>query len=106
MTADRRADEGARAVHAVELVIETATGVLTGRFGPREAVTLLASQIPQARAGAGVLRERDPGRAADYAELLGSIRVELAARVEGAAQARDLRAVVADLDRVIQTLAR
>ena len=29
---------------AVELVIQTASGVLTGRYGPKEAVTLLASQ--------------------------------------------------------------
>ena len=36
---------------AVELVIQTASGVLTGRYGPKEAVTLLASQGPQARAG-------------------------------------------------------
>lgn len=89
---------------AVELVIQTASGVLTGRFGPREAVTILASQVPHARARAVVLSERDPGWSATHAELLGSISAELSRRLEGSPQPLDLRAVLSELDRVAQAL--
>ncbi|MDQ4097290.1 MAG: hypothetical protein M3144_05405 [Actinomycetota bacterium] len=89
---------------AVELVIETATGLLTGRFGPREAVTILASQGPQARAEARALAEREPDWSRTHAELLGAIRDALAANPDLAAQARDLRAVLEDLDRVVTAL--
>src|SRR4051794_33945367 len=47
---DRRAVSNGH--FALDLVIQTASGVLTGRFHPREAVTLLATQAPQARAEA------------------------------------------------------
>jgi hypothetical protein len=89
---------------AVELVIQTASGVLTGRFGPREAVTILASQVPHARSRAVVLSERDPGWSAKHAELLRSISAELSRKVESSPQSPDLRAVLSDLDRVAQAL--
>lgn len=85
---------------AVELVIQTATGLLTGRFGPREAVTILASQVPYARASAIVLSERDPAWSATHAELLGAIAVELSAKPPS----RDLRAVLSELDRLAVAL--
>lgn len=81
----------------VALVIQTASGILTGRFAPREAVTLLATQAPQARAEAARL---DPATAARYAELVASVRAELAARPPE----RDLGAVLDDLDRLEQAL--
>ena len=93
-----------RAAQAIEQVIQTATGVLTARYGPREAVTILASQVPQARAGAATLVASDPAKAAAYAELLASIVGELGAEREESAQARELREVVAELDRVIGAL--
>ncbi|MCA1690859.1 MAG: hypothetical protein LC733_01180 [Actinobacteria bacterium] len=89
---------------AVELVIQTASGVLTGRFGPREAVTILASQAPQARGEAQLLIGRDPQQSGAYAQLLGSIAAELAARVEGHDEARDMRAVLSELDRLVRAL--
>lgn len=89
---------------AVELVIQTASGVLTGRFGPREAVTILASQVPHARSRALVLSERDPGWSAVHAELLGSIRAELSTRLGSSPQSPDLHAVLSELDRVVQAL--
>jgi hypothetical protein len=89
---------------AVELVIQTASGVLTGRFGPREAVTILASQVPHARSRAAVLSEREPRWSATHAELLTSIRAELSRRVEGSPQSRELRAVLSELDRVAEAL--
>jgi ApbE superfamily uncharacterized protein (UPF0280 family) len=86
-------------------VIQTASGVLTGRFGPREAVTILASQAPQARAEAAVLAERAPGRGERYAELLRSITAELAREErEGRDQAWAVRAVVQELERVAAAL--
>jgi len=88
----------------IELVIQTASGVLTGRFGPREAVTLLASQAPQARSEAEVLAERRPEQAERYAALLTSIGNELAARRDGGARSPDLRSVVEEVDRVITAL--
>ena len=81
----------------VALVIQTASGILTGRFAPREAVTLLATQAPQARAQAARL---DPATAARYAELLASVRAELAARPPEP----DLGAVLDDLDRLGRAL--
>jgi hypothetical protein len=89
---------------AVELVIQTASGVLTGRFGPREAVTILASQVPHARSRAILLSARDPQWSANHAELLGAIRAELSGRLEGSPQSTDLRAVLSELDRVVQAL--
>jgi hypothetical protein len=107
-----RGDEAARSVRdvdadhlPVELVIQTATGVLTGRFGPREAVTILASQVPHARARAEILSEREPGWSATHAELLRSISAELSLKLESSPQARDLQAVLSELDRVAQALA-
>ena len=88
----------------VELVIQTASGVLTGRFGPREAVTILASQVPHARSRAVVLSEREPGWSANHAEQLRSIGAELSRRFEGGPQSPDLRAVLSDLDRVAKAL--
>jgi hypothetical protein len=88
---------------AVELVIQTTSGVLTGRYGPKEAVTLLASQGPQARARGMVMAVREPEQAGTYAELLRSIAAALAARVEGE-DARDLRAVIDDVERVVKSL--
>lgn len=89
---------------AVELVIETASGILTGRFGPREAVTILATQAPHARSRARVLATRDPGWSAGRAELLGAISAELASRLDGNPQARDLREVLSELDRIGRAL--
>ncbi len=89
---------------AVELVIQTTSGVLTGRYGPKEAVTLLASQGPQARARAMVMAVREPEQAGNYAELLRAIVAELAARDVAGEDARDLRAVIDDVERVVQAL--
>lgn len=89
---------------AVELVIQTATGVLTGRFGPREAVTILATQVPHARSRAVALVERDPAWSATHAELLRSISAELSRTLAGSPQPVDLRAVLSELDRVVQAL--
>ena len=81
----------------VALVIQTASGILTGRFAPREAVTLLATQAPQARAEAARL---DPATAQRYAELVASVRSDLASRPAGP----DLHAVLDDLDRLERAL--
>ena len=89
---------------AVELVIQTASGVLTGRFAPREALTILATQASEARAEAPRLLARDPGRARMYAGLLASIRNELAARGGDQPVDRDLRGVLDDLERVERAL--
>lgn len=89
---------------ALDLVIQTASGVLTGRFGSREAVTLLASQAPQARAEASLVAERDPERAEAYAELISSIRSELEAKAAAGGEARDSRAVARELHRVVEAL--
>jgi hypothetical protein len=88
---------------AVELIIETASGVLTGRFGPREAVTILASQAPPARSRGAVLARRDPAWSTTRAELLDSIRAELSSRLDADASP-DLRAVVSELARVVEAL--
>jgi ethanolamine ammonia-lyase small subunit len=89
---------------AVELVIHTASGVLTGRFGPREAVTILATQAPHARARAVLLSDRDPEWSATHAELLGSIIAALSERLETTPQRSDLKAVLSELDRVVRAL--
>jgi hypothetical protein len=91
---------------AIDLVIQTASGVLTGRFGPREAVTILAAQAPQARAEATALAERAPHRGESYAELLRSIARELARRQdqEGTPEPWAVRAVVNELERVVAAL--
>lgn len=81
----------------VALVIQTASGILTGRFAPREAVTLLATQAPQARAEAARL---EPAAASRYAQLVASLRAELAARPPEP----DLSAVLDDLDRLERAL--
>jgi hypothetical protein len=81
----------------IALVIQTASGILTGRFAPREAVTLLATQGPQARAEAARL---GPDAARRYGELLASVRAELAARP----LEPDLSAVLDDLDRLGRAL--
>lgn len=81
----------------VALVIQTASGILTGRFAPREAVTLLATQAPQARAEAGRL---DPDTARRYAQMVASLRAALAGRPKEP----DLRAVLDDLERLERAL--
>jgi 3-polyprenyl-4-hydroxybenzoate decarboxylase len=89
---------------ALDLVIQTASGVLTNRFGAREAVTLLASQAPQARAEAPLVAEREPDRAEAYAELLKSMVSALEVKALAGEEARDLRAVARELDRVVDAL--
>jgi hypothetical protein len=84
----------------VELVIQTASGILTGRFAPREALTILATQAPQARADARRLVIDDADRAGIYAGLVAAVRAELMARPED----RDLRGVVDDLERLERAL--
>ncbi len=90
---------------AIDVVIQTACGVLTGRFGAREAVTLLASQAPQARARAVGLAERDPEWSLTHAQLLRSIGAELEATVAASGEARDMRSVLVELGRVAEALA-
>ena len=87
---------------ALDLVVQTASGILTGRFAPREAVTIIASQVPEARAEAVRLAERDPERAPVYAALLGSVRAALLD--EEAAGDPNRRSVVADLEGLEQAL--
>ena len=87
---------------AVDLVIQTASGVLTGRFAPREAVTIMASQVPRACGEAAALATGDPERAQAYVAVLNSMRAALVGE-EGAGD-RDLRAVVADLERLAEAL--
>lgn len=87
---------------AVDLVIQTASGILTGRFAPREAVTILASQVPRACGEAAALATGQPERAEAYVAVLRSMRAALVGD-EGAGD-RDLRAVVADLERLEEAL--
>ncbi len=86
---------------AIDLVIQTASGVLTGRFAPREAVTILASQAPQARGEAARLATHDPDAARRYADVAATVRDALA----GLPADRDLRAVLEDLERLEHVLA-
>lgn len=98
-----RSEAGSRRF-AIELVIQTASGVLTGRFGPREAVTLLASQAPQARSEARALAGSDPDRSQEYAQLLSSIGAELDSADDPDGPPPDLRSVIEELERVVEAL--
>ena len=89
---------------AVEMVIQTATALLLRRLSPREAVTILATQGPQARAVAPSLVRSEPDRAAGYADLVTSLARELYGGLEGSDDPSDLRAVLEDLDRLAQAL--
>ncbi|MGH9281150.1 MAG: hypothetical protein ACRD12_24075 [Acidimicrobiales bacterium] len=89
---------------AAELVVQTATALLVGGLAPREAVTILATQAPQARATAGALVEEDAGRAGTYSELLRSLANDLGGQVEASDDPKDLRAAIAELQRVAEAL--
>jgi hypothetical protein len=89
---------------AVELVIQTSSGVLEGRFAPREAVTLLATQSPQATAAARRLARSDPERAEAYASVLRAIGRELRERASKAEHPGALRAVLEDLVAILDAL--
>jgi hypothetical protein len=88
----------------VELVIQTSSGVLEGRFAPREAVTILASQTPQARGAARRLARSDPERASAYAEVLRAIGRELRDRADQAEHPGALRSVIEDLVAILDAL--
>jgi hypothetical protein len=88
----------------VELVIQTASVLLEGRLAPQEAVTILATQAPQAKAASRRLRRTDPERAAVYAELLRSIASALRDRAVSAERPRAIRAVEDDLDAIADGL--
>ena len=88
----------------VELVIQTASVLLEGRLAPNEAVTILATQAPQARAASGRLRRADPERAAVYAELLRSIASELRVQAETVERPGAMRVVEHDLDAIADGL--
>jgi hypothetical protein len=89
---------------AVELVIETTCGVLEGRFAPREAVTLLATQTPQAVSAARRLGRSDPDKAGSYASVLRAIGRELRDRAEQDEHPRALRSVLEDLVAILDAL--
>lgn len=89
---------------AVEWVIQTATSLVAKRLAPREAVTILASQVPHARAAATALVRSDSERAETYAELLASLTADLRAQLDDTDDPRDLRAVVKDLDGLVRAL--
>jgi hypothetical protein len=89
---------------AVELVIQTSSGVLEGRFAPREAVTLLATQTPQAISAAKRLGLNDPERASNYASVLRAIGRELRNRAEQAEHPGALRSVLEDLVAILDAL--
>jgi len=88
----------------VELVIQTSSGVLEGRFAPREAVTILATQGPQATAAARRLARSDPERAGAYAEVLGAIGRELRTQADQAEHPATLRSVLRDLVAILDAL--
>jgi hypothetical protein len=88
----------------VELVIQTTTALLIHRLAPREAVTILATQGPRARAVAASFSEADPDRAGTYARLLTSIAADLRSELPETDDPRDLRAVVEDLERLVLAL--
>ena len=68
-------------------------------------MTILASQVPEARAEAARLHGRDPDRAPAYAALLASVREALLADEQaGGPGDPNRRAVVADLERLEQAL--
>ena len=89
---------------AVELVIQTATALVMRRLAPREAVTILATQAPQARSAAQSLLRTDPDRARTYASLLSSLEADLDRELEGCDDPGDLRAVMEDLQRLVMVL--
>ncbi len=91
---------------AVELVIQTTTALLVHRLAPREAVTILATQAPQARAVAASFVLTDAARAATYATLLTSMAADLRGQLPGSDDPRDLQAVVEDLERLALALSR
>lgn len=90
---------------SVELVIQTATAVLGGRFAPREAVTILAAQTSVALPAARQLASAEPDRAAAYATIVRCLEVELDGRVPGSDQPHYLRAVTQDLAALARALA-
>lgn len=89
---------------AAELVVQTATALLVGGLAPREAVTILATQAPQARAHAGSLARDDAERAQTYAGLLRSLAQDLGSQLDASDDQRDLRAVIVELERVAEAL--
>ncbi|MGH9184132.1 MAG: hypothetical protein ACRDZ9_10080 [Acidimicrobiales bacterium] len=92
--------------YPVELVIQTATAVLDGRLDPREAVTILATQVPQARSAGGPLGREDPERAAAYASIIRGIGRALRDRLGQSGQRAHLQAVLDDLAAVLGSLPR
>ncbi len=84
--------------------MQTATSLLAHRLAPREAVTILATQSPQAVGAAPALARADPDRARTYAALLTSLAGDLGAERERCDDPTDMRAVVEDLDRVAAAL--
>ena len=88
----------------VELVIQTTSGVLEGRFDPREAVTILATQTPLATASARRLAREDPQRASDYAGVLRAIGREVRSRAEQSPRPAALRSVMHDLVALLDAL--
>jgi hypothetical protein len=88
----------------VALVIQTASVLLEGRLAPQEAVTILATQAPQAKAASRRLGRTEPERAAIYAELLRSIASELRERALTTEQPGSIRAVEDDLEAIADGL--
>jgi hypothetical protein len=88
----------------VELVIQTTSGVLEGRFDPREAVTILATQTPLATASARRLARVDPERASAYAGVLRAIGREVRTRADHDPKPAALRAVMQDLVALLDAL--
>jgi hypothetical protein len=89
---------------AVEQVIQTASKVLQGEFTAREAITILATLTREAEPAARELRDTDPDRADAYRELILVIGRELRGRADDCDDARDLRAVIEDLAKVLRAL--
>jgi hypothetical protein len=88
----------------VELVIQTSSGILEGRFAPREAVTILATQTPMATSAARRLAESDPERASAYAGVLRAVGRELRERAQHAEHPGALRLVLDDLVKILDAL--
>jgi hypothetical protein len=88
----------------VELLIQTTSGILEGRFAPREAVTILATQTPLATVAARRLARVDPERANSYAGVLRAIGREVRSRADQAEHPGALRAVMQDLVAVLEAL--
>lgn len=89
---------------ATEMVVQTATALLVGGLAPREAVTILASQAPQARARADDFVRHDAQRASRYGGLLRSLASDLGGQLGGSDDQRDLRAAITELVRVAEAL--